>query len=117
MSITSPNDISFGSVGSLLPGYEARILGDDGQTLSGHGKPGELVLRSPSIMLGYLDNEEETSRSFIDGDWLRTGDLVEMRQSALGHDHLVIVDRIKELIKVKVSVRPPTKIPSYSPRS
>jgi long-subunit acyl-CoA synthetase (AMP-forming) len=35
--------------------------------------------------------------------WLRTGDLVEVRRSYRGYDHLFVVDRLKELIKVRVS--------------
>jgi long-subunit acyl-CoA synthetase (AMP-forming) len=101
VSVTSPLDVSFGSCGSLLPGYEARIVDADGNDL-GHDEPGELLLRSPSIMLGYLDNREETDKNFTHDNWLRTGDMVEIRLSNNGHDHIYIVDRIKELIKVKV---------------
>ena len=63
--------------------------------------PGELVVRSPSIVLGYLNNEKATKETFVDG-WMRTGDEAVIRVSPNGKEHVFIVDRIKELIKVKV---------------
>ena len=64
-----------------------------------------MLFRSPSVVLGYLNNEKATSETFVnhdDGRWIRTGDEGIMTLSPSGHEHLVIVDRIKELIKVKV---------------
>lgn len=54
-----------------------------------------------------MNNAKATAETFVwgeDGRWLRTGDVVVVRLSPLGAEHIVIVDRIKELIKVKVSI-------------
>ncbi|PGH20386.1 hypothetical protein AJ80_03654 [Polytolypa hystricis UAMH7299] len=97
---TTPDDIWLGSSGSLLPGYEARIMSADGVELIGYDEPGELVVRSPSNVIGYLNNEKATKETFEDG-WMRTGDEAVFRRAPSGNDHIFIVDRIKELIKVK----------------
>jgi acyl-CoA synthetase (AMP-forming)/AMP-acid ligase II len=85
-----------GSVGPLVPGTDARIV----DLLSGEdvepGEPGELLVRGPQVMKGYLGNEQATRGAFTEG-WLRTGDVA--RVDADGW--FWIVDRIKELIKVK----------------
>jgi acyl-CoA synthetase (AMP-forming)/AMP-acid ligase II len=80
------------SVGVLCPNTEARIVepgtGDD-------AAEGELLIRGPQVMDGYLNDEEATRQAFVDG-WLRTGDLVRVHN---GRFH--VVDRIKEMIKYK----------------
>jgi len=94
------DDIWFGSSGCLLPGYEAKLLTPEGEEITEYGKPGELVVRSPSIVLGYLNNEKANKETFEDG-WMRTGDEAMIQKSANGNEHVWITDRIKELIKVK----------------
>ncbi|XP_043706094.1 probable CoA ligase CCL5 [Telopea speciosissima] len=85
------------SIGRLIPCVEAKIV--DVQT----GKPlpplkyGELHLRGPPIMQGYLKNEEATSLTIDEEGWLHTGDLCFIDQCGL----VYILDRIKELIKYK----------------
>ncbi|WP_295627346.1 AMP-binding protein [uncultured Corynebacterium sp.] len=64
---------------------------------SGHSAPGELWVRGPQVMLGYLNNEEATKSTLLEGGWLRTGDMAEL--DADGNTY--IVDRLKELIKYK----------------
>lgn len=59
--------------GPLAPGVEIRVVGDDGSDLP-LGHAGELLLRGPEMMLGYLDDERDAA-VFTDGDWLRTGDI------------------------------------------
>lgn len=76
-------------------------MSPDGVELTGYDEPGELCVRSPSIVPGYLNNEKATKETFEDG-WMRTGDEVVFRRAPSGHEHLFVVDRIKELIKVKV---------------
>ena len=78
----------------------------DGVEIDDHNQPGELVVQSPSVVLGYLNNEKANKEAFLPdtdgrGRWMRTGDQVEIRVSSNGHEHIVITDRIKELIKVK----------------
>ncbi|KAK8877251.1 acetyl-CoA synthetase-like protein [Apiospora arundinis] len=106
------NDILVGAAGSLVTGCAAKIIDTDtgrpievtGQEKEGEEKRGELLLQSPSISLGYLNNERATAEAFVwdeDGRWIRTGDVAVVRRSKAGHQHFAIVDRIKELIKVK----------------
>lgn len=73
----------------------------EGKEVTSYDTPGELVVRSPSVVLGYLNNEKATKETFEDG-WMRTGDEAVVRVSPKGTEHIFIVDRIKELIKVKV---------------
>ncbi|KAJ5689000.1 Acyl-CoA ligase inpC [Penicillium macrosclerotiorum] len=100
VSSTQPHDIFLGSSGSLIPGIEARIMSPEGQEITAYDTPGELVVKSPSVVLGYLNNEKATKETFEDG-WMRTGDEAVVRKSPRGIEHVFIVDRIKELIKVK----------------
>jgi len=61
-----------GSVGKALPGWELKIVDDDGRELP-PGKPGEIVVRGP-IMKGYYNNPQATAEVVKNG-WLHTGDI------------------------------------------
>lgn len=105
ISSTSSDDVWLGSSGSLLPGYKAILIRPDGSEITSYNEPGELLVTSPSVVLGYLNNDSATKETFHDlpgGRYIRTGDEVEIRLSPKGNEHLWVVDRIKELIKVKV---------------
>lgn len=102
---TSEADIWQGTSGSLLPGVRARVVDPDGNEITAYNSPGELYLQSPSVTLGYLNNEKSTSETFVwdeQGRWLRTGDEVIVTKNERGYEHFSVVDRLKELIKVKV---------------
>jgi long-subunit acyl-CoA synthetase (AMP-forming) len=102
-TFTSAHDIWHGSSGSLLPDFRLRIVGPDGEDIEELKKPGELLFKSPTIFAGYL-GDDEANRSAFDADgWLRTGDVGLMKMGRNGAEHLFIVDRIKDMIKVKVS--------------
>jgi len=60
------------SSGVLLPGYEARLLDDDGRELP-RGEVGHLWVRSPTLAAGYWNKPEQTKAAFV-GGWMRTGD-------------------------------------------
>ncbi|KAK4145727.1 uncharacterized protein C8A04DRAFT_26472 [Dichotomopilus funicola] len=101
---TSEHDICQGTSGSLVPGVRAKVVDPDGKEITEYNKPGELLVQSPAVTLGYLNNEKATAEAFIwdeDGRWLRTGDEVIVTKSEKGYEHITIVDRLKELIKVK----------------
>jgi ribosome assembly protein SQT1 len=98
---TKPTDVWFGSSGSLLPGFECKLVSLEGNEITGYDQPGELLVKSPSIVLGYLNNDKANKETFQDG-YMRTGDEAVFRKAPSGHEHVFIVDRIKELIKVKV---------------
>ena len=66
-----------GTVGKLLPTYQARLVdpatGEDVEA----GERGELWLRGPSVMKGYWKNPEATKEAFAPGGWFKTGDLAQ----------------------------------------
>lgn len=101
------HDLWFGSCGSLIPGCEAKLVSIEGKEITGYDQPGELVVKSPSVVIGYLNNPQANKETFQDG-WMRTGDEAVVRVGPGGNEHIFIVDRIKELIKVKVR-SPPNK--------
>lgn len=107
VSSTSPHDIWRGSSGCLLPGCEVKLIDtESGKEITGYGEAGEILVKSPAVVLGYLKNDKATRDTFVEmpeGRFLQTGDKGEFRLSPdSGNEHLWIVDRIKELIKVMV---------------
>ncbi|MGJ7524937.1 AMP-binding protein [Variovorax sp. GB1P17] len=81
-----------GSCGRSLPGNQVRLL-DAHHVEVPVGEIGELCVRGPLVMSGYLDRPEETAKAFA-GDWLHTGDMA--RRDADGY--LYLVDRAKDMI-------------------
>lgn len=95
--ITTPGKGRPGSAGQTAPGTECRIVAIDSGRDLGPGAQGELWVRGPQVMKGYLNNPEATAASLTEDGWLRTGDIA----SYDGDGYLFIHDRLKELIKVK----------------
>ncbi|MGW3244515.1 4-coumarate--CoA ligase family protein [Streptomyces sp. NPDC001070] len=93
-----------GAVGKLLPSTEMRIVPLDEDTAS--DGTGEIHIRGPQVMKGYLGRPEETSAMIDDEGWLHTGDVG--RVDADGWLH--VVDRVKELIKYKGYQVPPAEL-------
>jgi len=94
---TAPGAHRDGMIGPLVPCTEGRIVDPVSGADLGAGEPGEVWVRGPQVMKGYLNNPEATA-STVDGDgWLRTGDIGVVDADG----YLTIVDRLKELIKVK----------------
>nr|WP_203599759.1 4-coumarate--CoA ligase family protein [Streptomyces sp. SID10853] len=87
-----------GAVGKLFPGTEMRILSlDEPARDLGVGEEGEVAIRGPQVMKGYLGRPEATA-AMIDRDgWVHTGDVGRVDEEGW----LFIVDRVKELIKYK----------------
>ncbi|MDX3528016.1 4-coumarate--CoA ligase family protein [Streptomyces sp. ID05-39B] len=87
-----------GTVGKLIAGTEMRIVSlDDPDKDLGVGETGEILIRGPQVMKGYLGRPDATA-AMIDGDgWLHTGDIGRVD----GGGWLFVVDRVKELIKYK----------------
>ncbi|KAF1343641.1 AMP-binding enzyme [Delphinella strobiligena] len=70
-----PESDCTGSVGRLIGSYEAKVVdSEQGNTLE-EGRVGEVLLRGPIAMTGYLDNESATTAAFDSEGWLRTGDI------------------------------------------
>lgn len=81
------------SSGRCAQVLELRIVDETGQTLRA-GQRGELLVRGTSVFPGYWNRPEANARSFVDGDWFRTGDVAYLDEEGF----LFIVDRIKDLI-------------------
>jgi 4-coumarate--CoA ligase len=95
-----------GSVGVTAPNTEMRIVdpvtGEDVEV----GRDGEIWVRGPQVMKGYLNNEQATAATITDDGWLRTGDIGHIDEE----DHVFVVDRLKELIKYKGFQVPPAEL-------
>ncbi|KAM4064980.1 AMP-binding enzyme [Hirsutella rhossiliensis] len=105
-----------GSSGSLIPGTKAKLVDGEGNEVTQHETRGELLVQSPSIVLGYLNNEQANAETFVwdeDGRWLKTGDELLVRKSSQGHEHFFVTDRIKELIKVKGNQVAPAELEAH----
>lgn len=98
---TSTHDIWHGSSGCVLPDYQVRIVKPDGEEITNYGEPGEVLFKSDNLFIGYLGDEASTKNSFDSDGWMRTGDIGMMRLSPNNTEHIFIVDRIKDMIKVK----------------
>lgn len=85
-----------GSSGVTIANTESRIIDKDGNDL-GIDEEGELLVRGPQVMIGYLNNITATNDTIDKDGWLHTGDLARIDADG----YMTIVDRVKELIKYK----------------
>jgi long-chain acyl-CoA synthetase len=83
-----------GTVGLPLPGISVKVV-DDGGTQCPPGIAGELLVKGPNVMRGYLNKPEDTANTIRDG-WLHTGDVASLDHSG----HIRIIDRKKDMIIV-----------------
>lgn len=96
-----------GSVGRLLPNIEMRVIDGTGASQGPNGL-GELQVRGPNVMLGYLNNAEANANAFTEDGFFKTGDLGYVSEDG----YVFVVDRIKELIKYKGFQVPPVELES-----
>ena len=95
-TICADNDIKRGSVGRLVSSTVGKILDENGNSLP-PDESGQLALRGPQVMMGYIDNPEKTKECLSENGWLLTGDIAHYDKKG----HFYITDRIKDLIKVR----------------
>ncbi|KAJ9676689.1 hypothetical protein PVL29_021956 [Vitis rotundifolia] len=95
-----------GSVGRLMNDMEAKIVDPKTGEALPPGQQGELWLRGPTIMKGYVGDDEATAATLDREGWLKTGDLCYFDSEGF----LFIVDRLKELIKYKAYQVPPAEL-------
>ncbi|MDZ4230278.1 MAG: AMP-binding protein [Dehalococcoidales bacterium] len=101
-----PQRVKPGTVGIPVIDTDARIVDKEtGEFELPPGEVGELVIRGPQVMKGYLNRPEDTREAF-EGGWLHTGDLATMD----GEGYFSIVDRKKEIIKYKGYTIAPAEI-------
>ncbi len=86
-----------GKVGLMVPSTELRIVDPATGADLGEGEAGEVWIRGPQVMKGYLNNPEATALTIDADGWLHTGDIGVVDAEG----YLEVVDRLKELIKVK----------------
>jgi len=94
---TGPDERRPGKTGRLVPNTECRIVCTETGRDLGPNEPGEVWVRGPQVMKGYLNNPEATARTVDADGWLHTGDIGVVDDDG----YLLVVDRLKELIKVK----------------
>jgi len=93
--LTEPRTGRRGSSGLLWPNIEARIVDVASGQDAASGQTGELWVRGPNVMKGYLNRLDVTAASIVDGGWLCTGDIAKFDHEGF----LYVVDRVKDLIK------------------
>jgi len=96
-SPSDPRQVKFGSVGVCAPNTECKVVDLQTGAPLGPNKEGEICVRGPQVMKGYLNQPEATAHTIDSEDWLHTGDVGYAGQDG----HFFIVDRAKELIKYK----------------
>jgi acyl-CoA synthetase (AMP-forming)/AMP-acid ligase II len=92
-----PERIRPASAGQVIPGTEAMIVDVETGRPLGRNAEGEIWVRGPQVMRGYLNNPEATSACLDADGWFHTGDIGKVDDD----DYLYVVDRVKELIKYK----------------
>jgi acyl-CoA synthetase (AMP-forming)/AMP-acid ligase II len=102
---TPPGQFKPGSIGVAISNTECRVVDPDGADL-GVGEDGEIWIRGPQVMKGYLNNPGATAATVDEDGWLHTGDIGHVDAD----NHWYIVDRLKELIKYKGFQVPPAEL-------
>lgn len=101
-----PRELKFGSVGVPAPNTECKIVDlETGEALP-PGQRGEVCVRGPQVMKGYLNRPDATAETIDPEGWLHTGDIGYGDEDG----HFFIVDRAKELIKYKGFQVPPAEL-------
>ncbi|PQQ17354.1 4-coumarate--CoA ligase-like 9 [Prunus yedoensis var. nudiflora] len=96
----------YASVGRLFENMEAKIVDPETREALPPGRMGELWLRGPTVMKGYIGDDKATAETLRSDGWLKTGDLCFFDDEGF----LYIVDRLKELIKYKAYQVPPAEL-------
>ena len=95
-----------GTIGQPLPGTECRVVDPETGADVPEGERGELWMRGPQVMRGYLNNPEATAATLDEDGWLHTGDVATVDADG----YFTIVDRLKELIKYNGYQVPPAEL-------
>ncbi len=101
-----PGDVSYGTTGSPVPGYQLRLLDDEGRPVP-PGEIGELQIAGPTCALGYWNNREKTQQTF-QGGWARSGDKYYVDEEG----HYVYAGRSDDMLKVSGMYVSPAEVES-----
>jgi benzoate-CoA ligase family protein len=66
-------EVKYGTTGKPVPGYDVRLVDDDGRVVAKRGEMGELQVRGPTSAMMYWNNREQSRATFL-GEWTRSGD-------------------------------------------
>ncbi|WP_214364627.1 AMP-binding protein [Pseudonocardia sp. H11422] len=99
-------DIDLNSCGFAVPNTECKLVDPETGEEVGPGGRGELWVKGPNVMVGYLNNEEATAATLDADGYLHTGDVATVTEDGV----FTIVDRVKELIKYKGYQVPPAEL-------
>jgi benzoate-CoA ligase len=89
-----PGEVRYGTTGSAVPGYELRLVDDEGRPVP-PGHIGELQIAGPTCAVGYWNNRQKTRETFH-GPWVRSGDKYHVDESG----HYVYAGRTDDMLKV-----------------
>ncbi|CAM0944841.1 unnamed protein product [Alopecurus aequalis] len=101
-----PTPAKSGSCGTVVRNAQLKVVDPDTGRSHGRNLPGEICIRGPQIMKGYLNDPEATAATIDVEGWLHTGDIGYVDDD----DEVFIVDRVKELIKFKGFQVPPAEL-------
>nr|AIY34667.1 4-coumarate:CoA ligase-like protein [Albuca bracteata] len=101
-----PTPAKSGSCGTVVRNAELKVMDPETGLSLGRNHPGEICIRGPQIMKGYLNDPAATSATIDVDGWLHTGDIGYVDDD----DEVFIVDRVKELIKFKGFQVPPAEL-------
>lgn len=96
-SVLEKGSSKYTSSGKPLPNTEMKVMNLETKMNLGPGESGEICIRGPQVMLGYHNNPQATAETIDNSGWLHTGDMGYYDED----NDFYIVDRYKELIKVK----------------
>ncbi len=68
-----PGEVKYGTTGKPVPGYDVRLVDDDGEVVKARGDMGELQVRGPTSAMMYWNNRDQSRATFL-GEWTRSGD-------------------------------------------
>jgi len=101
-----PGTVHYGTTGSAVPGYELRLVDDQGQPVPA-GQIGELQIAGPTCAMGYWNNRQKTRQTFH-GPWVRSGDKYHVDESG----HYVYAGRSDDMLKVSGMYVSPAEVES-----
>jgi benzoate-CoA ligase family protein len=90
-----PGDVKYGTTGKPVPGYDVRLVDDDGHVVTTRGEMGELQVRGPTGAMMYWNNRDQSRATFL-GEWTRSGDKYVEDE----HGYFVYCGRRDDMLKV-----------------